>query len=294
LGSDTGGSIRVPAALCGITGLKPTYGRVSLRGVLPLSWNLDHAGPMARRVEDVALLLQAIAGYDPGDPYSIKMRTPDYLANLKAGVRGWRIALIDDPYLAVTTPEIRQLVSAAAQVFAQLGAQVTTAALPGAYEAAVANGLMVTSDAAAYHQERLAQAPEDFGEDVRQRLRAGAAYTSTQYIQARRTQTLTRRRYEQLFEQFDLLLLPTTAVPALPIEGPDAVEQARVYTRFTAPFNLTGLPALSLPCGFTADRLPVGLQLVGPAWAEAQLLRAGFAYQAATPWSVQQPPLALL
>ena len=291
LGSDTGGSIRVPAALCGVVGLKPTYGRVSLRGVLPLSWNLDHSGPMARRMEDAAILLQAIAGYDPEDPYSIQAPVPNYLAQLKAGVASWRIALIDDPYLSVTTPEIRQLVAEAAQVFEQLGARVGPSALPGAYDAAVANGLMVTSDAAAYHQERLALDAEQFGEDVRQRVHAGAAYTSTQYIHARRTQTLARRRFQQLFEQFDLLLLPTTAVPALPIEGPDAIEQARVYTRYTAPFNLTGLPALSLPCGFTAEGLPVGLQIVGPAWSEAQVLRAGYAYETSTPWHTYRPSL---
>lgn len=290
MGSDTGGSIRIPSSLCGVVGLKPTYGRVSLRGVIPLSWNLDHAGPMARRVRDVAQILQVIAGYDPADPYSIDVPVNDYLTDIEAGVRGWRVALASDEFFERADPEVLQAVQQAASVFEQLGASLSQVEFPGAREAAQANGLMVTSDAAAFHQERLENTPEGFGADVRQRLEAGAAYTSSEYILARRTQTVMRRQFEAFFADFDVLLTPATAVTAPFIQGPDAVEQARRLTRFTAPFNLTGLPAISLPCGFTKeDELPIGLQIVAGPWAEAKVLRAAYAYEQAAGWYTRRP-----
>jgi aspartyl-tRNA(Asn)/glutamyl-tRNA(Gln) amidotransferase subunit A len=162
---------------------------------------------------------------------------------------------------------------------------------PGARLAAQANGLMVTSDAAAFHRERLQSSPSGFGADVLQRLKSGAAYSSTEYVLARRTQTTLRRQFELFFTSYDLLLTPTTPVTAPLIEGPDAVEQARLLTRFTAPFNLTGLPALSLPCGITLGGLPIGLQIVAAPWGEANLLRAGHAYQLATDWHTRRPAL---
>ena len=291
LGSDTGGSIRIPASLCGVVGLKPTYGRASLRGVIPLSWSLDHAGPMARRVKDVAVLLQAIAGYDPLDPAAVDVQVPDYLAEIDHGVRGWRIALANDGFLKRADAEVLEAVHAAAQVFTRLGAEVIPAGLPNGRDAALNNGLIVTSEAAAFHRQRLAEHPEDFGADVRQRLQTGAAYTSTEYVLARRTQAELRRLFELFFNEYDVLLMPTTPIPAPSLDGPDAVEQARTLTRFTAPFNLTGLPALSLPCGFTRDGLPIGLQIVARPWAEAALLRAGQAYEMATEWHLRRPEL---
>jgi aspartyl-tRNA(Asn)/glutamyl-tRNA(Gln) amidotransferase subunit A len=291
LGSDTGGSIRIPASLCGVVGLKPTYGRISLRGVIPLSWNLDHAGPMARRVEDVAALLQVIAGYDPQDPYSVRKPVDDYLEEIELGVEGWRMALASDEFFSRADSEVLQAVQAAAAQFEQLGAQVESKEVPNGYEAAKANGLMVPSDAAAYHRQRLEERPQDFGEDVLRRLRNGAAYTSGEYILARRMQSVTRRQYERFFEQVDVLLTPTTPVTAPFIEGPDAVEQAGRLTRFTAPFNLTGLPAISLPCGFTQGGLPVGLQMIAAPWAEKKLLRAAFVYQQATSWHTRRPQI---
>ncbi len=291
LGSDTGGSIRVPAALCGVVGLKPTHGRVSLRGAIPLSWNVDHAGPMARRVLEVAMLLQVIAGYDPDDPYSFDAPVDDYTAQIQQGVKGWRVALASGEYFDRTQPEVRDAVQGAGQVFERLGAIVEQVDLSVLRDAALANGLMVASDAATLHKERLASAPQDFGGDVLQRLQAGAVLPLNDYIQARRTQTLLRRHFVRFFEQYDLLLLPVTAVPAPPIAGPDAVELARLLTRYTAPFNLTGLPALSVPCGFTSDGLPVGLQMVSGYWREAALLRAGYAYEQATDWHRRLPAL---
>ena len=289
LGSDTGGSIRIPSSLCGVVGLKPTFGRVSLRGVIPLSWNLDHVGPIARTVLDVALLLGQIAGYDPQDPGSVQTPVDDYLAHVKEGVQGWRVALADDEFFAQTDPHVLAAVQGAAQVFAGLGAQVRPAPFPGARQAALANGQMVVSDAAAFHLERLQSQPGDFGDDIRERLQNGLRLTSSDYVLARRAQSLLRRQFEQFFDQYDVLLMPATPVTAPLIEGPDALDQARLLTRYTAPFNLTGLPAMSLPCGFSSDGLPIGLQIVGRPWAEARLLRAAFAYEQATEWHRKHP-----
>jgi aspartyl-tRNA(Asn)/glutamyl-tRNA(Gln) amidotransferase subunit A len=292
MGSDTGGSIRIPASLCGIVGLKPTYGRISLRGVVPLSWNLDHPGPMARRVNDVAMLLQEVAGYDPQDPACVDMPVPDYLVQLTGGVRGWQIALAEDQFFSKGEAEILSLVRNAAEVFASLGAQISVVEFPGAYEAARDNGLLVTSDAAAFHKERRAEQPEMFGDDIRQRLEAGAAYTSSEYSLARRNQSVSRRKFENFFNDYDLLLTPTTPITAPYLAGPDAVEQAAKLTRFTAPFNLTGLPAISIPCGFTFQGLPVGLQIVTRPWGEAALLRAAYAFERANDWHKRRPDLS--
>ncbi len=300
LGTDTGGSIRVPAALCGVVGLKPTRGRVSTRGVIPLSWNLDHVGPMARRVQDCALLLQVITGWDADDPYSSAQPGDDYLEEIGAGVGGWRIALADGEYFERSQPEVAQAVAQAAEVLRSLGAVVERAALPGLREAALANGLMTVADAAVFHADRLREAPQNFGEDVRNRLQTGRDLPLRDYVQARRTQAILRQQFSQFFTRYHALLLPTTPVIAPPIAGPNAVEMARLLTRYTAPFNLTGLPAISLPGGLAAipagdDRglveLPIGLQMVGPLWSEARLLRLAYAYQEATSWHNQDSPL---
>ncbi len=282
LGSDTGGSIRIPASLCGVVGLKPTYGRVSLRGVIPLSWNLDHAGPMARCVGDVAILLQAIAGYDPQDAWSVDMPVADYLTKPNDNLDGWRIGLLSDSYFTdteVVTDEVHEAVQTAAIVFENLGAQVDEVAFPNAREATMANGLMTPSDAAAFHRQRLADNPDGFGHDVLIRLHAGAAYTSTEYALARRMQTILRCQFNEFMEEFDLLLSPTTPIIAPPRGSADAVDRARLLTRFTAPFNLTGLPALSLPCGWSADQMPIGLQIIGKVWEEQKILQAGELYE---------------
>lgn len=280
LGTDTGGSIRIPASLCGVVGLKPTYGRASLRGVFPLSWNLDHAGPLARSVRDAALLLQVMAGYDPDDPASVNVPAGDYLEGIEAGVEGWRIGLAVGEYIEeASDPEVLAAVRQAAQVFTDLGAIVDEVELDWLHAAALANGQMTQADGAAVHRERLAKQPERFGADVRQRLETGRALSSTEYSLARRTQAEVRRRGAGFFNRYDVLLLPTTPIPAPAIEGEDAIQRARLLTRFTAPFNLGGLPALSIPCGFTQDGLPVGLQIVSGAWQEAKVLQAGQAYE---------------
>ena len=291
LGSDTGGSIRIPASLCGVVGLKPTFGRVSVRGVFPLSWNLDHVGPLTHSVKDAGLILQVIAGYDADDPFCVNHPMDDYLAQIEDGVKGWCIALAVGSFIEGADAEVLQAVQQAGKVFEKLGAKIEIVDMSFLRQAAQANGLMTPADGAAYHRERLADAPEKFGADVRLRLETGRNFTSTEYILARRTQTEMKRRMEIFFEQYDLLILPSTPITAPLIEGSDAVEQARRLTRFTAPFNLTGLPALSVPCGFSKDGLPIGLQIVSRAWNESSVLRAGAAYQRETDWHTRRPPL---
>lgn len=284
LGTDTGGSIRIPASLCGVVGLKPTFGRISLRGIFPLSWNLDHAGPLTRSVRDAALLLQLLAGYDPLDPISADVPVDDFSAALQGGVKGWKVALADGAYVAETDAEVLAAFQAAAKVFETLGARVEQVDMEFMRQVAPANTLMTQADGAAIHRERISQHPELFGEDVRQRLQTGAAFSSTEYILARRTQAEARRRFEQLFADYDILLTPSTPIAAPLIEGNDAIEQSRRLTRFTSTFNLTGLPVISLPCGFTQSGLPIGLQVVSKAWAEAAVLRAAYAFEQATEW----------
>jgi aspartyl-tRNA(Asn)/glutamyl-tRNA(Gln) amidotransferase subunit A len=284
LGTDTGGSIRIPASLCGVVGLKPTYGRVSLRGILPLSWNLDHAGPITRNVEDAALMLQVMGGYDELDPTSVKTLPGDYSSHLKDNMKERRIALAVGDFMQESDPEVLEAVRQAAQILVKQGAVLTEVNTDFLKEAALANALMTQADGAAFHRERLKEHPDWFGADVRQRLEIGTAFTSSEYVLARRTQTEVRRKCELLLNTYDVLILPTTPIPAPVLEGENALERARLLTRFSAPFNLTGLPALSVPCGFTSDGLPIGLQIVSRAWNEAGILRTGYAFQEATEW----------
>lgn len=284
LGTDTGGSIRIPASLCGVVGFKPTYGRVSLRGVFPLSWNLDHVGPLTRSVKDAALLLQAISSYDALDAASIKMLNGDYLGHLTDDMAGRRIAFAVGEYIESADPEALQTARDAAKVFEGMGCVIEEVGMDWLRDAASANKTMAQADGAAVHRDRLKEHPDWFGEDVRRRLQDGAKTTSTEYALARRTQAEMKKRFELFFEAYDLLILPTTPIPAPTIEGHDAVEQAARLTRFTAPFNLTGLPALSVPCGFTSSGLPIGLQIVSRAWGDAKTLNAGYAFEQATGW----------
>jgi len=197
-------------------------------------------------------------------------------------VRGWRIALANNDYFTdveIVENEVQQAVSQAALVFENLGARVEQVAFPNAREAAMANGLMTPSDAAAFHHQRLAENPAGFGQDVLKRLQNGAACTSTEYSLARREQTILRCQFNEFLSDYDLLITPTTPITAPLRNAAEAFERPRLLTRFTAPFNLTGLPALSVPCGRSSENLPIGLQLVGKAWSEPKVLLAGRLYE---------------
>jgi aspartyl-tRNA(Asn)/glutamyl-tRNA(Gln) amidotransferase subunit A len=292
LGSDTGGSIRTPAAFCGVVGLKATYGRVSLQGVTPLSWALDHAGPMARTVRDAAELLGVLAVYDPADPASSRQPAADYTAQLDQGVRGWRVAVLDASQFPETDPEVWAAVTNAAEVFASLGAEIIETELPGLRDARQANRVISAGDALAFHRQRLDAEPERFGADVLERLRDAETVTAEQYARARQQQGVARRQLEGFFDSYDILLSPAAPVAA-PLRRPPLGEEAvrTSISLFAAPFNLTGLPALSVPCGFTSGGLPIGLQIAAGPWQEARLLQAGNAFEAATDWHLRKPEL---
>ena len=289
LGSDTGGSIRIPASLCGVVGLKPTYGRVSVRGVVPLSWSLDHAGPMARSVEDVALLLHVIAGHDNADPGSVPnsdFRIQD--SEFAIPHSTFRVGIPDEYFFTDLHPETEAAVRAAIGVIKDLGFAIRDVALPGFDVSEKASGKILLADAAAFHHERLQAQADSIGEDVLTRLKWGTEVTGVDYALARRTQTEWKRKLERLFDSIDALVLPATPLPATPIDDSDPLLLSRGnLTRFTRMFNLTGNPALVLPCGFTAASLPIGLQIVGPHWREDKILQLAYAYEQATEWHMR-------
>lgn len=292
IGTDTGGSVRVPAALNGVSGIRPTIGRVSIRRVAPVSWTFDTIGPMARRAEDVAHLLQVVAGYDPEEPTSVDMPVPDYFTDLRAGVKGLRVGLLGGHFLREPEPAVTAAVKKAAQVFAELGAQVEEVELAGAENVIDRMSELILTDAAAFHRSRMEERPQDFGQDVLTRLRRGAAVSGVQYAAARQEQRRWQRYLEEVLTRYDLLLAPTCGLGAPLIEQSDGVETTRLLTRFTYPINFAAVPVLSIPCGFTAEGLPVSVQIAARHWQEALVLRAAWAYQQATDWHVRRPKLA--
>jgi aspartyl-tRNA(Asn)/glutamyl-tRNA(Gln) amidotransferase subunit A len=293
LGSDTGGSIRMPASLCGIVGLKPTYGRVSKQGVIPLSDSLDHAGPMARTVEDAALILQAIAGPDPDDPTTSDRPVPDYAASLKGDIRGLRIGVPQNDALSGTSEDVLQAVEEALRTLAGLGAKVVEVAVPWLIEATVIWPSIVGPEAAHYHRQHLEQRPDDISEQVRNRLLAGRNLLAIEYLRGLDVQRRIKADAAALFADIDLLVTPTTHVTAFPIdvELAGASPEGRLH-RFTAPFDITGQPAISIPCGFDPRSLPIGLQIIGRPWEEQTVLRAAHAYEQATDWHRRRPNVA--
>ena len=296
LGTDTGGSIRMPASVCGVVGLKPTFGRVSKAGVFPLSYLLDHAGPITRTVEDAALLLGVIAGYDPLDATTVRVPVDDYLATLHDGVRGLRIGVPRAYFFEHLQDGVGDAVEQAIETLVTLGAQVQETELPGVVEASNAMMGLGLAEAQEIHAQGLAERPQDFGPDVGAILGLEAPDTVAimAALRARDALTVATR---QVMESVDLLLTPTTPIVAALI-GQDTVSYGGIeetvlgaMIRCTAPFNATGVPAISLPCGFTSAGLPVGLQLVGRPFDEALVLRAAHAYEQATQWHLRQPPV---
>lgn len=291
LGTDTGGSIRIPASLCGIVGLKPTFGRVSRRGVIPLSWSLDHAGPFARSVEDAAIVLQAIAGHDPLDASSSPEPVPNYSAGLRDGVKGLRIGVPREFFFDTVDSEVESAVRKASGVLEGLGASVREVGLPLIAEAPAAVTAIMLPEALAYHRKWMEERPDDYGDDVRYRLELGATFLAVHHVQAQRFREMIVNRWrDEVFDQVDLLAMPATMAPAFPIERSD-LSVTFSLIRNTNPLNLLGVPALSVPCGFTTGGLPIGLQLAASWWEETTVLRAAYAYEQATDWHNKAPPL---
>jgi len=290
LGTDTGGSIRIPSSFCGAVGLKPTYGCVSLRGVIPLSWSLDHAGPITRTAEDAAILFEAINGYDSLDPVSTP-RTPYARSDtLRATVSKLRFLFLSNLFEQVDE-DVTKAVYAAGSRFEELGAHLSEGNYPDVEDDLKWQGIVLLSDAAAYHRDHLRQSATEIGADVLTRLRMGEAMSSVDVAKAHRNLVEARKSRTRIFDQADMLIIPTTQSPAPPRAALDPVAAARKFTKLTALFNFAGLPAISVPCGFTSTGLPIGMQLVAGPWKESALLEAALAYQSVTDWHKREPPL---
>jgi len=298
LGSDTGGSIRLPAAACGIVGLKPTYGRVSRAGAMPLSWSNDHVGPMARTVRDCALLLQVVAGRDPLDATSSPQPVPDYLDSLDERITGLRVGVPENFFFQGVHLEMEAAVRKATEVIAGLGAQVSEVRLPDPQTMSDVCNIVSRSEGSTIHARLLRERPHEVQPVVRARLELGMQIPAYDYLQALRLRArLTRAFIAEVFAMVDVLVAPVIPEPAPSLahatEGPvhELVARQGRFSRLTRPFNGLGLPALSVPCGFSSAGLPLAFQIVGRPFDEATVLRLGDAYQQATDWHTRRPLL---
>jgi aspartyl-tRNA(Asn)/glutamyl-tRNA(Gln) amidotransferase subunit A len=293
LGSCTGGSIRGPASLCGIVGLKATYGRVSRAGVVTLSWSQDHCGPMTWTVEDTAYMMQALAGYDPKDPTTSTAPVPDYSLSLREDIKGLTIGVPRHFFFAPhesVNPEVVATVEKGLKVLEGLGANLQEVTIPSLEYVRAANSVIMLSEAFAYHEKNLQTRPHDFGEMVRARFRIGGLFSASDYVQSQRIRKVVNRECAEVLQKVDVLVTPTMTQPAAAFEGYDATSNITGRS-FTAPFNLTGLPAVSVPCGFTASGLPVGMQIAGKPFDEPGVIRAAYAYQQEARWFEQRPSI---
>jgi aspartyl-tRNA(Asn)/glutamyl-tRNA(Gln) amidotransferase subunit A len=290
LGSDTAGSVRLPASHCGIAGLKPTYGLVSIRGVVPLSWSLDHVGPLARTVADTALLLQAIAGYDEQDTTSAKMTVPDYSEGIGAKVSSLRIGVPHEFFFADLDQEIDAAMKEALSVLQKLTAGFHDVALP-ANNMEKLRDTVRAAEAYAYHREYVAKTPELYQPLILKRIQAGANVTTPAYIQGRRDVAEVRRKAEKWIDGVDVLVTPTLPITTAAVSDPHA-DDILPAVRNTSPFDVNGWPAISVPCGFTSKGLPMGLQIIGPNGGESVIFQLAHAYEQATEWHKRHLQLA--
>lgn len=297
IGGDTGGSVRLPAGLCGVVGLKVTYGRVSRAGGVPLSWSLDTVGPMTRSVADAALMLSAVAGPDPADPTTRPGPVPDYSAGLGGDLRGTRIGIPHDRFLERVDPEIGAALQEAMGVLKDRGARLIDVRFPDVEPAIAAHRAILFSEASAAHETMVRNQADQLGDDVRPSLQAGLFLTASQYLAARQGRLETIRQYREIWGEFDVLLTPASPIAAPRIGETSTqlmgqeVPLLRAFLDLTCPFNLTGQPGLSVPCGFTKAGLPIGMQLVGRPWDEPTLLKVGSAYESATSWRDRRPSI---
>ena len=300
IGSDTGGSIRQPAGYCGIVGLKPTYGRVSTCGVIPLAWSLDHLGPITRTAMDAALMLQVIAGYDTQDTASVDVPVPNYVATITAATSSLRLGIPRAYFYEALHPEIQAAMEAALSVLKKLaGTQrdIAPLATNGSYSSVMDPYVAILrAEAYAYHKDYVSKSPELYQAQTLKRIRAGADVTTSAYIQSRRQLEQVRRSVARAFETVDLLITPTACVPSFAIANlladPNTLREKELLTlRNTRPFNMLGLPTVSVPCGFTRADLPIGMQITGPPGGEATVLRLAYAYEQASEWRKHKPNL---
>ncbi|MBU9723542.1 MULTISPECIES: amidase [Bacillaceae] len=284
-GTDTFGSIRTPAAMCGVYGLKPTYGLVSSKGVAPLAWSLDHAGPMARSVSDLALMLQEMAGYDPEDPASIKAPIPDYTENLTKGMKGVKIG-VPRFFMEGLDHDIELLFTNALKKLEELGAEVKEITISELSMAEFAGHVITTGEASTFHYEWLQSRLQDYAEDVRIYFQSGLVLNTPQYVRAQQARRKLTTAFKKAIEDVDVLVGPTVPITTPPFQE-NWVEQNLEITKrcmpFTAPATLTGTPSLSVPMGLDSNRLPAGMQLIGNHLAEKLLLQVGKAWESTNP-----------
>lgn len=285
LGTDTGGSIRIPASLCGIVGFKPTYGRVSNRGVVPMAWTLDHVGPMCKTVDDAALMLAAIAGYDPLEPTSVDAAVPDYTRAIGMPTSKLRVGVARSPFFDGLNPEVAKAVEAAIGVVRKLTASVVDVDVPSAGNIAD----LWNSEIYAYHQPWITKTPELYQDATRNLIQGAGKTSSVTYANARRHVDVVRREIKKVFATVDLLITPTQRGVAQPIAGPPAGGGGPGGLVNTAAFDIYGLPTISVPCGFTAAGLPIGLQISSNHFAEPTVLALAHAYEQATDWHKRKP-----
>jgi aspartyl-tRNA(Asn)/glutamyl-tRNA(Gln) amidotransferase subunit A len=293
VGTDTGGSVRNPASMCGVVGMKATYGRVSRRGVVPLSFSLDHVGPLTRTVRDNALMLDLLAGHDALDPGCAHRAAGGYTAGLDQGVKGLRIGVIRHFYAHdnVADPEMAAGIDAAVSKLAELGAEVREITTAPLADYAACNRIILTSEAFAIHEKWMRERPQDYGALARERLMTGAFVRAADYVNATRIRRKLTDDFHALFADIDVAITASSMDPACRIDDPQAVEYT--YARQArAPFNVTGSPAVAVPVGFSASGLPLAMQIVGKPWTEALLYRVAHAYEQATQWKDRHPVLA--
>jgi aspartyl-tRNA(Asn)/glutamyl-tRNA(Gln) amidotransferase subunit A len=284
IGTDTAGSIREPAALCGCVGLKPTYGRVSARGVIPLSTSLDHIGPITASVQDAAIMLQAIAGYDPGDICSAEVSASDYVSVLRDDARKLRVGVPRGYFFEDLDPEVSSSIEHALSGIRTLVGEMKEIELD-----VPTDRMLQTAEAYAYHKENVANSAELYHPETLRRIRAGENVTAPEYIEKRRELEEARRNIRRMFAEVDLLVTPTTPMPSPSIAelkaNADELRPAEIkLLRNTRPFDVWGLPAISVPCGFTHSGLPISMQIAGPHWREDLVLRLAHGYEQATAW----------
>ena len=293
-GTDTGGSVRIPAALCGVTGLKPTYGLVSRYGVIPNSYTFDHCGPLAWTVEDCALLLQAIAGYDPLDPASSSQRVPDYRQTLRQDIRGIRIGVVRhfwEEDLAVNSAVARAM-DAAIEVLSELGARIEAVRMRPLQQYTDVKNLISESELFCVHQQDLIARAGDFGEIMRSRIFAFCLFQAVDYVQAQRQRRRMIDEMKPLYERFDVLLTAGPGpAPRLDAHHTIGLHEKWEKPKLTAAFSVTGGPALTVCNGFDDDGLPLAMEIGGKPFDEATVLSVGYAYQQATPWRARRPQL---
>jgi aspartyl-tRNA(Asn)/glutamyl-tRNA(Gln) amidotransferase subunit A len=291
LGSDTGGSTRIPASFCGVCGLKPTYGLVSRFGMQPFSWTLDHVGVFARTARDLTALLAAVAGYDPRDPQSTDRPVPNYQRRLTEQLDGLRIGVLENFLDGSVDREVRDAVTRAANVLEAAGAIVRPLTIPALdRDGGITSARILTPERSYTHRDLFDLHQDDYSDGFFERVRYGREATALSYIEGLETRAGLRRLVREQQVDVDLFVLPTAPIVAPPLTAP-ALDPP-VYLRMTAPFNVTGQPALSLPCGFTLEGLPIGLQIVGREFEDATVLRAAHAYQLRTDWHRRRPSIA--